>query len=121
MKTLGFVLLFLGAVGLALGADLSGKWSGTFTSDEGNSSGALLILKQSGTSITGTAGPDDTQQWDIQSGKIEENKVVLDVGSPHGKFKFDLVLSGDTLKGDVSGSREGAPPVKGKVELSRVK
>jgi hypothetical protein len=59
------LLLFL-SVALACAAtaaDISGKWSGTFVAENGDSGSAYVILKQSGSTITGSGGPDANEQW----------------------------------------------------------
>ena len=84
---------------VAAAADISGKWAGDFTPENGGSSPVVLNLKQSGTTVTGTGGPED-QQWPIQSGKIEGNKLTMEVKSPEDGtlYKCQLVLDGDHLK-----------------------
>jgi hypothetical protein len=105
----------------AMAADVTGKWTGTFAPEGQDPSGAFVILKQSGTTLTGSAGPDEEQQWPISNGKIEGNKITGEVTSPEGQvFKLDLTLDGDRIKGDVNSSRDGQP-MKAKVELTRVK
>jgi len=52
-------------------ADLTGKWTGTFSEHESEGKGALLILQQSGNELTGTAGPDQEKQFPIQNGKVD--------------------------------------------------
>lgn len=105
----------------ALAADVTGKWSGTFAPEGQDPSGAFVVLKQSGTTLTGTAGPDEGQQWPLSNGKIEGNRITGEVTNPDGLvFKLNLTLDGDHIRGDVNASRDGQP-MKGKVELTRVK
>ena len=47
----------------AAAADVNGKWSGSLTTESGQPGTAFAILKQSGTAVTGSAGPDESQQW----------------------------------------------------------
>jgi hypothetical protein len=108
----------------AFAADVSGNWSGTFkvalpdgtTQDDT----VYLALKQSGSTITGTAGPSIDQQAPIRTGKIEGNKITLDVPVPMGSFKFDIALEGDHLKGEVTATAQGES-VKAKMDATRVK
>ncbi|HEX6971424.1 MAG TPA: hypothetical protein VF234_04335, partial [Limnochordia bacterium] len=105
----------------ALAADATGKWSGSFAPEGQNPSGAFVILKQAGTALTGSAGPDEGEQWPLKNGKIVGNKITGEVTSPDGVvYKLDVVLDGDHMKGDVSASREGQA-IKAKIELTRQK
>jgi len=61
---------------------VTGKWSGTHAADpnaEAKESTALLVLKQSGSDITGTVGPNADEQFPIQKGKIDGDKITLEV------------------------------------------
>ena len=122
MKLLGCSLL-MAALALAAGAaDVTGTWSGSLkgTGPEGQDGGITLVLKQAGTEITGTAGPSADHQMPIQKGKIEGDKIALEVAVGEGTFKFDLVLEGEHLKGDVNGSM-GDHNITAKVDLTRAK
>jgi opacity protein-like surface antigen len=108
----------------AYAADVTGNWSGTFkvgmpdgtTQDDT----VYLSLKQTGSTITGTAGPSIDQQAPIRVGKIEGNKITLDVPVPQGSFKFDITLQGDHLQGEVTASAQGQT-VKAKMDATRAK
>src|ERR1051325_1915328 len=103
MKTLVCTLLIALCAMTAIAADVSGKWSGTFSPADGDSNNAYAVLKQTGSTVTGTAGPGEDQQWPF-TGKIEGNRLTGEVKSPDGPvFKLDMMLDGDTLKGDASG------------------
>ncbi len=118
MKRLVCLLILTGLAALtALAADVTGKWSGTFATDQDPNGSAYAVIKQSGTEISGTAGPNEQQQWKIQKGKIEGNKVTLEVASDDGTvYNCSLTLEGDHLKGDVN-----AGGMKAKLDLSKVK
>ena len=121
MKTLVCTLLIALFAMTAMAADVTGKWKGSFAPEGQDPSGAFAILKQSGTTLTGTAGPEEDRQWPLVNGKVVGNKVTGEVTSPDGiVFKLDLMLEGDHLKGDVNGMRDGQP-MKAKIDLTRVK
>ena len=115
-----FALLTLAVVASA--ADATGKWTGTLTPEGGQGNPATLILKQAGPAITGSAGPNEEQQWPIQTGKIDASKISLQVTDPeNGRvYKLELTLDGDHIRGDVTAS-DGNDTRKAKVELDRVK
>lgn len=119
------LLCFLLAAALAAVAasDASGKWSGGFSTESGNAGTAYAVLKLSGDSLSGTAGPNADEQWPIQNGKIAGNKVSLVVKSPSdgASYKCDLVLDGDHLKGDMTITRPDGQAQSAKMDLTRVK
>ncbi len=121
MKTLVNTLLIALFAMTAMAADVTGKWSGSFVPEGQNPSGAFVILKQTGTTITGSAGPDEGQQWPLTNGKITGNKITGEVTSPEGMvFKLDLVLDGDHIKGAANSTRDGQT-MKATVDLTRQK
>lgn len=109
---------------VASAADVTGTWSGTFiiTMPDGktNDDSVHLVLKQSGATITGTAGPSAEQQLPIAKGTITGNRVSLELPIPDGMFKFDVVLEGEHLKGDVIRTAAGQS-MKAKMDATRVK
>jgi len=97
---------------IAMFADVTGKWTGTFdaTGPDGQTKPgtALMLLKQSGDAITGTVGPNEDHQMNIKVGKIDGNKIALEVEVDDGAvIKFDLTLAGGHIKGDAQGERAG--------------
>lgn len=121
MKTLVCTLLIALFAMTAMAADASGKWSGTFAPEGQDPNRAFVVLKQSGTTLTGSAGPDEGQQWPLSNGKIQGNKITGDVTSPEGVvYKLDVVLEGDHLKGTVHATRDGQA-IKAAIDLTRVK
>jgi hypothetical protein len=122
MKTLICLLLL---TGLTLTAgELTGKWSGKFdiTTPDGDTKPdtAVMNLKLNGTSVTGTAGPNDDQQWTIKNGKLEAGKLTFEVvpegDNDKGLLVFDLVFDGETIRGTVSG-HDGDNKLSAKVDL----
>ena len=110
---------------IALFADVTGKWSGSFdiTGPDGDtkSDTAFLSLKQDGKSLTGTAGPNEGQQWDIRAGKVDGDKITFEVALEEGPtIKFELVLDGEHIKGVANGEAEGKK-MSAKVDVTRLK
>src|ERR1700704_5926752 len=80
---------------MAMFADVTGKWSGSFdaTGPDGqtNTGSAFMVLKQSGDAISGTAGPTEEHQMTIKVGKIAGDKIILElIMDDGGVMKFDL-------------------------------
>ena len=119
MRKILFILL--AAAASLLAADATGTWSGTFTPDGGNGGGpALVILKQSGDSVTGTAGPDENQRFDITEGKVVGEKVTFQAANGPATMTFELTLKGDELAGNVNMERDGQKRTA-KLDLKRAK
>ena len=104
--------------------DVTGKWSGSFNmtgpNGETNEGTALLILKQSGTDITGTVGPNEDEQFTIQKGKIEGDKITLEADHDGHTMKIDLVLAADRITGQAHMEAEDHV-LNAKIDVSRVK
>ena len=124
MRTfLCFLVLAVLAVAAVADVDVSGKWSGTFnmTGPDGDKDGtALLILKQSGTDISGTVGPSEDEQFPIQKGKIEGAKITLEADHDGHTMKIDLVLAADRITGEAHMEADGHV-LNAKVDVSRAK
>ena len=112
-----FLLMLAASV---LMADATGKWTGTLTPDGDKGGPALLVLKQDGTSLTGTAGPDETGQHAILNGKVEDGKITFELAVGQGNAKFTLLQEGEEIKGDVK-LEGGGQTQTAKLELKRTK
>src|SRR5215203_3634027 len=123
MKKLAYAVSFFLLFVPALAApDLTGKWSGSFliTGPDGQTKDdmAFMDLKQNGAELTGTAGPSPEQQWAIQKGKVEGNKITFEVQTNEPLLKFELTLIDGHLKGEAKGEHEGRT-MKATLDLQR--
>ena len=113
--------------------DLTGKWSGTFVATMNGGSpdndAAHMVLKQTGTELTGTAGPSLDRQMPIQKGTIlvakiggkDTTKVSFDVPLAEGPvLHFDLELIDGHLKGKANAEQDGIK-LTAVVDVTRVK
>lgn len=104
--------------------NVTGNWSGSFNvtapNGEMKDSTAFLKLKQTGTDISGTAGPNEDEQSAIQKGKIEGNKITLEVEHEGHTIKFSLVLTGERITGEANMSGDGETATA-KLDLTRAK
>ncbi len=96
-------------------ADLSGKWTGTieFGTPDGQtrSQPLILVLKQNGTTLSGTAGPNAGNQREISNGKVEGDAIGFDLPTgPNNSLHAKLILMADRLSGSITGP--GAPELK---------
>lgn len=102
------LLLALAAFGL-LAADATGTWTGTFVPSDGDGSGmpAHFVLKQEGTTLTGTAGPNAGEQHEIANGKAENGVLTFEVPQGDAVMRFELKQDNDEITGDISRERNG--------------
>ena len=120
MNRLALVLL---AAAVAFGGELTGKWSGTFENvgPDGSvrSSGAYMDLKLSGQTVTGTAGPDESDQRAISNGKLDGKKLTFEVMHGEGPtITFDLTFDGESIQGTAAAERDGKR-LNAKLDLKR--
>jgi len=113
MKRLTFCLLAVFALaGLALAdTNVTGRWTGTFAmigpNGETNDGEALLVLKQTGSDISGTVGPNEGEQHQITKGTIEGDKITLESADGAIVIHFALVVKEDRITGDAHAERDG--------------
>ena len=103
-------------------ADATGTWTGTLEipDADGKPRPAHLVLKQDGTKLTGTAGPDANDQRPIQNGKAENGTITFEVANEGNVISLMLKQDGDTLAGEMSRDRDGQKQTA-KVNLKRAK
>jgi hypothetical protein len=97
------MLIVLLCVAGAAASDVAGKWSGTFKASGGDRGiPQVVIFKQEGNKLTGSAGPDADEQYPIENGRIEGNRVRFELTSGEWRFSYDLQRAGDDeMKGNL--------------------
>ena len=125
MRILSIVFAILALTVTAAAADVTGKWSGSYTvtgpdGSAGDSNPAFLILKQSGSTLTGTAGAEEAEQWPLENAKIENDRITGTVSPSDGAtYTVSLTVDGDRMTGEVI-VNQGGQTMKGKIKLKRV-
>ena len=105
-------------------AELTGKWSGSFdiTNSDGETKAdmAYLDLKETGGTVTGTAGPDSEKQWSLRKGKLDGQKLTFEVAMDDGGvLAFELTFDGSSIQGTCSGTGNAGEKLSAKVNLKR--
>jgi hypothetical protein len=117
-------LLTVFALTASADTDITGKWSGSFvtTTPEGGTKDAtaFLVLKQSGSDITGSVGPNENEQFPILKGKIEGDKITIEADHGGHTIKLTLVLAEDHIKGDASMATDERT-MTAKLDVTRMK
>jgi len=106
-------------------ADVTGTWSGSLAmtkGDETKDDSAYLVLKQTGTEITGTIGPNADKRLTITKGSADGNSVYIEaIVEGDNKLVLRLKVEGDKLVGDLKAEGPTAPPISGKMSLTKEK
>jgi len=107
----------------SFGADLAGKWRGgfEFKTDEGEDhrAEALLIIKQDGETLTGTAGPNEQEQKSLDHMQFSGDTLTFTVDTGDGAIlTVTLKLEGKKLSGKMEGEHDGHE-MKAKIDLER--
>jgi hypothetical protein len=99
-KVIAVVVLLAAA---AMAGDLSGTWTGTFKVSGGDHTvRQVVILKQDGNKLTGSAGPEPQEQYPIENGKVDGDHVTFELTSGEWRFSYDLKRDGaDGMQGDL--------------------
>jgi preprotein translocase subunit SecD len=107
--------------------DLTGKWSGTFSAQMPDGTyrdmGIFMSLTHKEKTLTGTAGPNEDQQWAITKGVVEGTKIsfmVNEGGQSGPQIAFTLTSEGGRLKGEANGEQNGEKR-HAKIDVGRVK
>ena len=104
-----------------MAADVTGKWSGSFKAEGADHSiSQLIILKQQGSTLSGSAGPDASEQYPLENGKVDGNRVSFQVTTGEWRFSYNLTGEKDTLSGDLK-LESTTESRNARVTLTRVK
>lgn len=103
----------------AAAADFSGKWSG---SSPGNDSVGTMyaVLKQEGTTLTGSAGPSESKQFPITTAKIDGDHLIFEVMMGGGTIRFDLTNTASELRGTMKLLEDDGNTANANVVLKRI-
>jgi len=102
----------------ASAADYSGKWTGSSPGKKPLPA-VVAVLHQDGATLTGTAGPSDTHQLPIVTGRVDGNHVTFDVKMGGGTIRFDLIGDAAALKGTIKIFEDDGRTDQGEIALKR--
>jgi len=122
MRRLLVFLLMLAPL-LFSAADLSGKWTGSMDlkMPDGslNSTPVSADLKQTGATVTGTAGVAGGDQFPVK-GIFDGNQLTFEVQAPDGVYAVKATAVSDTqLKGEVSFTSPEGTKLTASLNLTR--
>jgi len=122
---LSIIALAIFALTASADTNATGIWSGSFniTGPDGqvHEDTAYFVLKQTGSEITGSVGPNEDQQFPIQKGKIEGNKILIEADHEGHPIKLSLVIAENRITGEASMNNEDGQEMKAKLDVKRSK
>ncbi len=104
MRLIALCLLFAAVLA---GTDVAGTWRGTIATEmaretTGGTIPAFMVLRQSDGRVTGTAGPSEDMQFQIQKGSLEGDRLMVEASPKEGSVRrFVLTLKDGTIEGEV--------------------
>lgn len=109
--------------------DLTGTWTGTFTSTtstgEPDEDPAHLQLTQKGTELTGTGGPTPDRQMPIENGKVmtvkDVTSVTFQIKEGDAPISFDLKLVEGRIKGKAVATMPNGTKREAVLDVGRAK
>jgi hypothetical protein len=104
----------------AAAADFSGKWSGS-SPDKDSVGTVYAVLKQEGTTLTGSAGPSESKQFPITTGKVAGDHLNFEVKTGGGTIRFDLTQTALELRGTMRLFEDDGHTANASVVLKRIR
>jgi hypothetical protein len=83
--------------------NVTGKWSGTLQMDGENAAKpAYSIFSQDGNKLSGSVGPNESEQDPFEGGKLEGDRLTFDVPqgpNGEGSIHVEMQVKGDQMTG----------------------
>jgi hypothetical protein len=95
------------AAGLALAADVSGKWSAKVPGRDGTMRDVTFTLKADGAKLTGTTTGRGGDQIPIADGKVEGDTISFTTKVQYGDNPVTLKYTGTIAGDEIKFKREG--------------
>jgi hypothetical protein len=113
---LGTGILFLLLATAAWAADVTGTWKGEVSTPDGNSFSLTYTFKQDGAKLTGTVLGPHGDEFPLDNGKVDGDKISFSVKVPFNGgtvISSEGTINGDeiTLKTKAEGGDMDTPPV----------
>ncbi|MFZ0303068.1 MAG: hypothetical protein WAL75_10295, partial [Terracidiphilus sp.] len=105
--------------GKAMAADVTGSWTTTMQTQDGNSAQITFNFKQDGANLTGTVAGPIGDPMQITNGKVDGDKLTFDVSFNGITIHHDCTVDGDTIKMSTKTDSGDFPAME--LTLTRVK
>jgi len=57
----------------------------------------LFMFRQNGNTLAGSGGPNTGEQYPIENGKVEGNRLMFEITTGEWKFTYDLKATGEGM------------------------
>lgn len=119
----GFLLGAMLSAAALCTPNVTGKWSGTLQMDgENDAKPAYAVLKQEGNKLSGSVGPNESEQDSFEGGKVDGDKLTFDVPqgpNDEGSIHVEMQVKGDQVTGRATWTGPGVSG-SGNISLKRV-
>jgi hypothetical protein len=105
--------------GKAMAADVTGSWTTTMQTQDGNSTQITFNFKQDGAILTGTVQGSMGDPMEITNGKVDGDKFTFDVSFNGMTIHHNCTVDGDTIKMSTKTDSGDFPAME--LTLTRVK
>jgi hypothetical protein len=92
--------------------DVTGKWTGTLATPDGNTFDLTFNFKQDGGKVTGTIEGPQGDPLSIDNGKIDGDKLTFTVSFNGMTISHEATVSGDEIKMNTKTDDGGMPPMQ---------
>ena len=104
--------------------NVTGKWSGILQMDgQKEAKPGYSIFNQDGNKLSGSVGPNESEQGSFEGGKVDGDKLTFDVPqgpNGEGSIHIEMLVEGDQMTGRATWSGPPGHTGSGKVSLKRV-
>lgn len=91
--------------------NVTGNWTGSMNSPDGNSFTLTFSFKQDGQKLTGTVEGPQGQPMDIENGKVDGNKLSFDVSFNGMTITHEGTIEGNEIKMTTKSQDGQMPPM----------
>jgi hypothetical protein len=92
--------------------DVTGKWTGSLATPDGNTFDLTFNFKQDGGKVTGTIEGPQGDPLSIDNGKIDGDKITFTVSFNGMTITHDATVTGDEMKMTTKTDNGGMPPME---------
>lgn len=106
------LLMIVGAKPVFAATDVTGTWTGSLATPDGNSFDLTFNFKQDGGKVTGTIQGPQGDPLTIDNGKIDGDKLTFTVSFNGMTITHEATVNGDEMKMNTKSDNGGMPPME---------
>lgn len=106
------LLMIVSAKPVFAATDVTGTWTGSLSTPDGNTFDLTFNLKQDSGKVTGTIQGPQGDPLSIDNGKIDGDKVTFTVSFNGMTITHEATVNGDEMKMTTKSDNGGMPPME---------